>query len=62
VSERLIQAENNLALRIDHLSARIDHIETRLQGITNTLRLMIGSMVTISAAIIVMLVQINQNL
>jgi len=88
VSERLIQTESNLTLRIDqldatvnaridhveaHLSARIDqldatvnaridHVEKRLQGIASTLRVMIGSMISISAAMIVMLVQINQSL
>lgn len=77
VSERLIQTESNLTLRIDQLdatvnaridqldatvNARIDHVEKRLQGIASTLRVMIGSMISICAAMIVMLVQINQSL
>jgi tetrahydromethanopterin S-methyltransferase subunit G len=66
LSARIDNVEQSLSARIDHveqsLSARIDHVEQRLKGITGTLWVMIGSMVTVSTGIIVMLVQINMNI
>jgi tetrahydromethanopterin S-methyltransferase subunit G len=62
LSTRIDNVEQSLSARIDQLSARIDHVEQRLKGITGTLWVMIGSMVTVSTGIIVMLVQINMNI
>ena len=66
LSTRIDHVEKSLSTRIDNveqsLSARIDHVEQRLKGITGTLWVMIGSMVTVSTGIIVMLVQINMNI
>ena len=62
LSARIDNVEQSLSARINNVSARIDHVEQRLKGITGTLWVMIGSMVTVSTGIIVMLVQINMNI
>lgn len=59
----LNQVEQRLFDHISHvereLSSRITGIERRLKGITGTLWIMIGSMVTVSSALLIMMIQLN---
>ena len=51
---------------LDHveqaLGNRITHVEQRLKGITGTLWIMIGSMITVSSALLVMMIQLNASI
>ena len=51
---------------LDHveqvLGTRITHVEQRLKGLTGTLWVLIGSMVTISSALLVMMIQLNASI
>jgi hypothetical protein len=47
-----------LTLRIDFLNERMDMLERRVDGLTSTIKVLIGSMVTVSTVMIGLLVQI----
>jgi hypothetical protein len=47
-----------LTLRIDFLNERMDALERRVDGLTSTIKVLIGSMVTVSTVMIGLLVQI----
>lgn len=62
----LDHVEQRLFDHISHiekeLTGRITHVEQRLKGITGTLWVLIGSMVTISSALLVMMIQLNASI
>ena len=47
-----------LALRVDFLNQRMDALERRVDGLNGTMKVMIGSMITVSTVMIGLLVQI----
>ena len=48
---------------VEHvLGTRISHVEQRLKGLIGTLWVLIGSMVTISSALLVMMIQLNASI
>jgi cell division protein FtsL len=48
-----------LTLRIDFLNERTDMLQRRVDGLTSTIKVLIGSMVTVSTVMIGLLVQIT---
>ena len=55
LSERITVLDS----RIHNIEGRLDRVEQRLKGITGTLWILIGSMVTVSSALLVMMIQLN---
>lgn len=62
----LDHVEQRLFDHISHiekeLGNRITHVERRLKGIAGTLWIMIGSMITVSSALLVMMIQLNVSI
>lgn len=48
--------------RMDGLDRRMDGLEHRMDRLTGSIRVLIGGTITVSAAIIVLLIQLNQNI
>lgn len=66
LSDRITHVDQRLFDHISHveteLGSRITRVEQRLKGITGTLWIMIGSIVTMSSALLVMMIQLNSTI
>lgn len=51
-----------LEIRFDGLGTRMARMEEDLRGVRNSMRALAASVVAVSAAIIVLLIQLNQNI
>lgn len=59
---RLDSRLDGLEHRFDAVDRRMDGLEHRMDRLTGSIRVLIGGTITVSAAIIVLLIQLNQNI